>query len=149
MRVLLLSGPNLNMLGVREPEIYGTMTYTQLCREIREYAAGRGVEMIVFQSNHEGTLIDRMQQSWQEGDAAILFNPGAYTHTSIALLDAVKSIPMPVVEVHLTDPMAREDFRHISYVGQGCIGTCKGKGIDSYKEGLDLLLSWLTEHPCK
>lgn len=147
MRVLLLSGPSLNMLGVREPEIYGTMTYLQLFQEMREYAVARGVELIHYQSNHEGALIDRIQQSWREGDTAILFNPGAYTHTSIALLDAVKSVPMPVVEIHLSDPMQREEFRHVSYVSMGCIGTFNGKGIDSYKEALDYLLTYLAEHP--
>ena len=139
MKLLILNGPNLNLLGLREPGIYGTENYQSLLRRIEDYCAEKGVEVCFYQSNHEGFLVDRIQQAYGECDG-IVFNPGAYTHTSIALLDAVKAVGIPTVEVHISDVSKREDFRQISYIRLGCIASVIGKGTDGYLEAMDILI---------
>lgn len=139
MKILVLNGPNLNFLGIRQPEIYGRESYGDLCALLRREAEALGVEIAFFQSNHEGALVDAIQEAYRNGTDGILFNPAAYTHTSIALLDALKAVRIPTVEVHLSDPDTREDFRRISYVRPACIATIKGKGFAGYVEGLHLL----------
>lgn len=139
MKLLVLNGPNLNMLGVREPAIYGKETYDDLCRMIKEHAEKRGVEVSLYQSNHEGDLIDRIQMAYGDVDG-IVFNPGGYTHTSVALLDAVKAVGIPTVEVHISDVSSREDFRQISYIRAACIATVAGHGLKGYLEAMDLLI---------
>ncbi len=138
MKILVINGPNLNMLGIREPEIYGRHTYGDLVELIGDEAAKLGVEAEFCQSNHEGALVDAIQSAYGRCDG-IIINPAAYTHTSIALLDAVKSVGVPTVEVHISDPDTREDFRKISYIRQGCIATVKGKGFQGYLEALHIL----------
>lgn len=142
MRILVLNGPNINLLGVREPELYGSMDYLDLVKMIMDYSNDKGVEAEVRQTNHEGTLVDMIQDAIGNFDGIIL-NPAAYTHTSIALLDALKAVKIPTVEVHITDPDAREDFRKISFVREACIGSVKGKGVEGYLEAIDLLLTKL------
>ena len=140
MKLLIINGPNLNMLGVREPGIYGQETYESLITRLKNHCAARGVYAEFTQSNHEGSLLDEIQRAYYEGFTGIVINPGAYTHTSIALLDAVKSTCLPVVEVHISDPDSREKFRHISYIGLGCVHTIKGHGTDGYVEAIDYLI---------
>lgn len=139
MKLLILNGPNLNLLGVREPEIYGRETYADLCRLARGHAAALGAEVELFQSNHEGALVDRIQAALTDGTAGIVLNPGAYTHTSVALLDALKAVGIPAVEVHISDPDRREEFRRVSYVRDACVATIKGHGLAGYLEAMDLL----------
>ena len=139
MKLLVLNGPNLNMLGIREPEIYGRETYDDLCRMVKEHAEKRGVEVSLYQSNHEGDLIDRIQMAYKEIDG-IVFNPGGYTHTSVALPDAVKAVGIPTVEVHISDVANREDFRQVSYIRSACIATVAGHGLKGYLEAMDLLI---------
>jgi 3-dehydroquinate dehydratase type II len=139
MKLLVLNGPNLNMLGIREPEIYGKETYDDLCRMVKEHAEKRGVEVSLYQSNHEGDLIDRIQMAYGDVDG-IVFNPGGYTHTSVALADAVKAVGIPTVEVHISDVSSREDFRQISYIRAACIATVAGHGLKGYLEAMDLLI---------
>lgn len=138
MKILVINGPNLNMLGIREPQIYGSKTYTDLVNMIAAHCEANGIEAEFYQSNHEGDLVDKIQQAYGNADG-IVINPGAYTHTSIALLDAVKSVGIPTVEVHISDPDEREDFRKVSYIRLACIATVKGKGFDGYIEAIDLL----------
>ena len=133
MQILVINGPNLNMLGIRQPEIYGHTTYDGLVSMIQ------GVQVSFFQSNHEGALVDAIQQAYFDKVDGIVINPGAYTHTSVALLDAVKGVAIPTVEVHISDPDSREEFRHVSYVRQACIATVKGRGLEGYLEALRLL----------
>lgn len=142
MKFLVLNGPNLNMLGIREPGIYGCETYATLLEKIAAHAARRGVEIKAAQSNHEGVLVDEIQAALGDCDG-IVINPGAYTHTSIALLDAVKAVGLPTVEVHISDVSKREDFRQISYIRAACIATISGHGTDGYLEAIDLLLAHL------
>ena len=142
MRILVLNGPNLNLLGVREPEIYGRRDYAALERFIREAAAELDAEVEIFQSNHEGVLVDRIQQALGVFDG-IVMNPAAYTHTSVALLDALKAVALPAVEVHLSDPDSREDFRHVSYVRAACLKTVSGLGFESYRQALRFLAAYL------
>ena len=144
MRILILNGPNLNMLGIREPEIYGHTTYADLCAMIQTEADRLGVEAEFFQSNHEGALVDAIQQGYGRVDG-IVINPGAYTHTSVALLDAVKAVGIPTVEVHISDVAAREDFRQISYVRPACIATVTGRGFAGYLDAVDILLKGAAE----
>ena len=144
MKILVLNGPNLNMLGIRQPEIYGKTSYQDLIAMIRAEADQLGVEVSFFQSNHEGALVDAIQQAYFDQVDGIIINPGAYTHTSIALLDAVKSVMIPTVEVHISDPDTREEFRHTSYIRLACIATIRGKGLPGYVEALRLLHSRLT-----
>ena len=139
MKLLVINGPNLNMLGIREPDIYGAVNYNTLCQMIRDYAGERGVEVELYQSNHEGDLVDRIQATYGNTDG-IVINPGAYTHTSIALLDALKAVGIPTVEVHISDVSAREDFRQISYLRAACMATISGHGLNGYTEAMALLI---------
>ena len=139
MHILVLNGPNLNLLGMREPEHYGTQTLADLTAMIRAEAERLGITVDCRQSNHEGALVDWIQQAYGTADG-ILINPAAYTHTSVALLDAVKAVQLPTVEVHISDPDARDEFRRISYIRKACIATVKGKGFAGYLEGLNLLV---------
>ena len=138
MKLLILNGPNLNLLGLREPELYGTRDYAALCRFCEEVCREQNMECSIFQSNHEGELVDTIQDAYGKYDGIVL-NAAAYTHTSIAILDALQGVKIPTVEVHLTDISAREPFRRISYPGMACIATCKGKGFESYKDAILLL----------
>jgi len=138
VKILVINGPNLNMLGIREPDHYGRETYADLCAKIERHCAQRGIELALYQSNHEGDLVDRIQQAYGNTDG-IVINPGAYTHTSIALLDAVKSVCIPTVEVHISKVEEREDFRQISYVRLACVKTITGHGTDGYLEAIDYL----------
>ena len=139
MKLLIINGPNLNMLGVREPEIYGSQSYEKLVRRIQHHAAEIGVEAAVFQSNHEGAIVDRIQQAYFDGVDGIIINPAAYTHTSVAILDALKAVSIPTVEVHISAVDQREDFRQVSYVRRAAIATISGKGFAGYLEAMDLL----------
>ena len=138
MNLLILNGPNLNMLGIREPEIYGKATYADLCRLIEDHAKKLGITVTLYQSNHEGDLVDAVQQAYGKQDG-IIINPGAYTHTSIALLDALNAVSIPAVEVHISDPDTREAFRKVSYVRTACKKTIKGHGFEGYLEAMDYL----------
>ncbi len=140
MEILVLHGPNLNMLGVREPEVYGTDTLDDINRSLQSAAADRGVALRILQSNHEGVLVDEIQQALEWADG-ILINPGAYTHTSIALRDAIVAVGLPVVEVHMSDIHTREKFRHHSYIEAVAIGQICGHGSDSYRLGLEALVN--------
>lgn len=139
MKFLLMNGPNLNMLGVREPEVYGRETLASIEAEVAAHAAERGVELECFQSNHEGALIDKLHEAHTAYDG-VVYNPGAHTHYSYALRDAVGSISTPVVEVHLSDINAREPFRAISVIEPVCIAQIKGRGKQGYKDAIDLLI---------
>lgn len=145
MKLLVINGPNLNMLGIREPAIYGSGTYTELLDMIRAHAERRGAEVSFFQSNHEGALVDAIQQAYFDGVEGIILNPAAYTHTSVALLDALKAVAIPAVEVHISDVAAREDFRQISYVRPACIATVTGRGFAGYLDAVDILLKGAAE----
>lgn len=140
MRILVINGPNINMLGIREPGIYGNNTYKDLCTLISEYAAEKNVEVKLFQSNHEGSIVDEIQQGYGKFDG-IVINPAAYTHTSVAILDALKSVAIPAVEVHISDVTKREDFRQISYAGMACEKSFIGLGFDGYLRAIDHLLN--------
>lgn len=139
MKILVINGPNLNMLGIREPNIYGKNTYNDLCTLITDYADKKGVEVKLFQSNHEGDLVDEIQAAYGHFDG-IVINPAAYTHTSVALLDAVKSVGIPTVEVHISAVEEREDFRQVSYIRKACIKTITGLGFDGYLRAIDTLI---------
>ena len=139
MRILVINGPNINMLGIREPGIYGKNTYADLCELIENYAAEKGVEVKLFQSNHEGSIVDEIQAAYQKFDG-IVINPAAYTHTSVAILDALKSVGIPAVEIHISDVTKREDFRQISYAGMACEKSFIGLGFDGYLRGIDYLI---------
>ena len=145
MKLLILNGPNLNLLGIREPAIYGNETFADLCERIRAHAAARDMEVRLVQSNHEGELVDAIQQAYFDGLDGIVLNPGAYTHTSIALLDALKGVGLPAIEVHISDPDTREEFRHVSYVRAACLATIKGRGTQGYFDAIDRLIDHLTE----
>ena len=138
MRILVLNGPNLNLLGLREPEVYGNRTYLDLCKLIRDHAADLGVETEVRQTNHEGVLVDWIQQARGEFDGIVL-NAAAYTHTSVALLDALQAVRIPTVEVHISDLSRREPFRQISYLRPACVAVISGRGLEGYLEAMDLL----------
>ncbi len=140
MKLYILNGPNLNMLGIREPDHYGKTTYAQLEQMIKEHCDKKGIEAVLYQSNHEGDLVDKIQQAYFEKADGIVINPGAYTHTSIALLDAVKSTSLPCVEVHISKVEEREDFRQISYIRQACAKTITGHGVNGYIEAIDYLI---------
>ncbi len=139
MKLYIINGPNLNMLGIREPSHYGRETYDMLVEKILAHAKERGIECECYQSNHEGDLVDKIQEAYFEGVDGIVINPGAYTHTSIALLDAVKSVSIPTVEVHISKVQEREDFRQVSYIRAACVNTITGHGTDGYLEGMDYL----------
>ena len=138
MKILVLNGPNLNMLGIREPAVYGSDTYAHLCKQIEAYAARLGVEVEIYQSNHEGDLVDRIQAAYGNTDG-IVINPAAYTHTSVALLDALKAVGIPAVEVHISDVSKREDFRQVSFVRHYYEKTITGHGFAGYLEAMDYL----------
>ena len=139
MKILVLNGPNLNMLGIREPELYGASTYDDLVSMITSHCEEKGIEVKCLQSNHEGDLVDYIQQAYFDKTDGIVINPGAYTHTSVALLDALKAVAIPAVEVHITQVDQREEFRRISYVSYYCSKTIIGKGFDGYIEAVDYL----------
>ena len=139
MKILVINGPNLNMLGIREPDHYGKETYADLVLKIQNYCAEKGVSVKCFQSNHEGALVDEIQNAYQNFDG-IVINPGAYTHTSIAILDAVKSVNIPTVEVHISNLEEREDFRQISYIRLAAAKTITGHGTNGYLEAIDFLI---------
>lgn len=132
MKILVLNGPNLNMLGIREPNIYGKETYQDLCLLINDYASKNDIEVEIYQSNHEGDLVDKIQQAYFDKVDGIVINPAAYTHTSIALLDALKSVNIPCIEVHISDVSKREEFRQVSYVRLACKNSIIGKGLQGY-----------------
>ena len=135
MKILVLNGPNINMLGIREPGVYGSQSYSDLLALIEQTAKEEGLEIDHYQSNHEGDLVDKIQWAYGRVDG-IVINPAAYTHTSIAILDALKAVSIPAVEVHISDVDAREPFRQISYAGLACIKTIKGHGIEGYREAI-------------
>lgn len=141
MKILVINGPNLNFLGIREPDIYGKNTFADLLRLLSAWAEELGVEVEQYQSNHEGDLVDEIQQAYGKFDG-IVINPAAYTHTSVAILDALKAVAIPAVEVHISNVDAREPFRHISYAGMACKHTIKGQGFDGYRQAMQ----WLVEH---
>ena len=141
MKIYVLNGPNLNLLGVREPGIYGSESYEALVGRIEDYCHERGIEVSCYQTNHEGALVDYIHEGYFAKIDGIVINPGAYTHTSIALLDAVKATALPTVEVHISDVNTREDFRKISYIREACIGTISGHGTAGYLEAIDLLVA--------
>ncbi|MBQ7575554.1 MAG: 3-dehydroquinate dehydratase [Bacteroidales bacterium] len=139
MKLLILNGPNINMLGIREPGIYGKESYRDLEDKAFAYARERGHDLRILQSNHEGDLVDWIQEAWRDGVEGIVINPAAYTHTSIALLDAVKAVGIPTVEVHISKVEEREDFRQVSYIRKACIATVTGRGIEGYIDAIKIL----------
>ena len=139
MKISVINGPNLNMLGIREPGIYGSNSYDALVEKIQKHCDALGVDVTFFQSNHEGDLVDEIQRAYGKADA-IVINPGAYTHTSIAILDAAKAVGLPLVEVHISDVSAREDFRQVSYIRLAAELTISGHGLDGYTEAVDYLV---------
>ncbi len=138
MKILVINGPNINMLGIREPEIYGKTTYKDLCDIINAYAHENGIQVEIFQSNHEGAIVDKIQSAYGIFNG-IVINPAAYTHTSIAILDALKSVSIPAVEVHISDVSSREAYRQISYVREYCEKTISGQGINGYIQAIKYL----------
>ena len=143
MKLLVLNGPNINMLGIREPGVYGSQSYSELLRLLALWAGELGIEMEHYQSNHEGCLVDKIQAAYGNFDG-IVINPAAYTHTSIAILDALKAVALPAVEVHISDVKSREDFRQISYAGKACIKTIMGHGLDGYRQAMAYLVQVLS-----
>ena len=138
MKLLIINGPNLNMLGIREPDIYGRQTYKALEDYVNQACAEKGIDCEIFQSNHEGAIVDRIQAAYGNTDG-IVINPAAYTHTSVAILDALKAVGIPAVEVHLSDVSQRESFRHLSYAGMACEKTFAGFGFEGYKMAIEYL----------
>lgn len=138
MKILVINGPNINMLGLREPDIYGKQTYAELLSLLDQWATEYDVTVTHFQSNHEGCIVDTIQQAYGTQDA-IIINPAAYTHTSVAILDALKAVGLPAVEVHISDVDSREDFRKVSFAGLACEKTIKGQGLDGYKQAIAYL----------
>ena len=141
MKFLVVNGPNLNMRGIREPNIYGRQDYAALEKLVRDTCAAENIEVNLFQSNHEGAIVDRIQSAYGDADG-IVINPAAYTHTSVAILDALKAVGLPAVEVHISDVSQREDFRQISYAGKACVKTIMGQGLDGYRQAI----LWLKEY---
>ncbi len=139
-KIYVINGSNLNMLGIREPEHYGTENYAALLSMLKAHAKKRGIKLKVCQSNHEGDLVDKIQEAYFKGADGIVINPGAYTHTSIAIMDAVKATKLPCVEVHISDVSKREDYRQISYIREACVKTVCGHGLLGYTEAVDFLL---------
>jgi len=142
MKILVINGPNLNMLGLREPEIYGDKSYAALVEFIKNVCEKKNIEVEIFQSNHEGEIVDKIQNAYGKTDG-IIINPAAYTHTSIAILDALKAVNIPTVEVHLSDLSSREDFRQISYIRDFCLTTFAGLGVEGYKKAIDFLENYI------
>ena len=140
MKLLIVNGPNLNMLGIREKHIYGDRDYDALCALIRRWADELGAEVEIFQSNHEGDIVDRIQQAYSDGTDGIVINPAAYTHTSVAILDALKAVQLPAVEVHISDVTRREPFRQRSYAGMACAERFVGLGFEGYHEAMKYLV---------
>lgn len=149
MKFVIINGPNLNMLGIREPDKYGTETYQDLVEKIKKHCKQRQVACEFYQSNHEGDLVDRIQQAYFDQVDGIVINPAAYTHTSAALLDAVNGTRIPTAEVHISDVKKREDFRQVSYIRQGCCFTVMGHGTDGYLEAIDFLIEKLGDKICE
>ena len=145
MNILIINGPNLNLLGIREPDVYGRESYGSLCGYIRDVCRQEGVACDIFQSNHEGAIVDAIQAAYGVQDG-IVINPAAYTHTSVAILDAIKAVGIPAVEVHLSDIQAREDFRRHSYISPACIRTNCGKGFAGYGEAIRVLKEHILQH---
>ena len=143
MKIYVINGPNINMLGVREPDIYGSESYKALTAMVKQHAKSRGVKPVFRISNHEGELVDYIQEAFLKGADGIVINPAAYTHTSIAILDAIKSTALPTVEVHISKVDEREDFRKVSYVREVAIATVSGKGLIGYNEAIDLLIDYV------
>ena len=143
MKILVLNGPNINMLGIREPGVYGSQSYAELLRLLQVWADELGVQMEHYQSNHEGCLVDKIQEAYGKFDG-IVINPAAYTHTSVAILDALKAVAIPAVEVHISDVSQREDFRQISYAGRACVKTIMGQGLDGYRQAMFFLKEYLS-----
>ena len=141
MKIYVLNGPNLNFLGIREPAHYGNTSYAQLVEMVEKHGKDMNIETVCRQTNHEGVLVDWIQEAYLEGVDGIVINPGAYTHTSIALLDALKSVSIPTVEVHISKVEEREDFRQVSYLRAACIKTISGHGVNGYAEAMDFLVS--------
>lgn len=142
MKLLIINGPNINMLGIREPGVYGSQSYQELLRLLDHWAEELGVEICHFQSNHEGAIVDEIQAAYGVYDG-IVINPAAYTHTSVAILDALKTVAIPAVEVHISDVKAREDFRQVSYARLACIHTIMGQGLDGYRQAMAYLKEYL------
>ena len=146
MRILVINGPNINMLGIREPGIYGTQNYQALLELIARTAISYNAEIECFQSNHEGTIVDKIQEAYGNFDG-IVINPAAYTHTSVAILDALKAVGIPAVEVHISDVDSREDFRQVSYAGMACEKRIAGQGIDGYRQAIEYLMNKFAARP--
>ena len=140
MKILVINGPNLNMLGIRERGIYGSGSYAELVATIEKHCADKSIIVDIYQSNHEGNLVDKIQSAYGVMDG-IIINPAAYTHTSVAILDAVKAVNIPTVEVHISDIYSREEFRHVSYISQACVKSIYGHGFEGYLEAVDYLAS--------
>ena len=140
MKLLVLNGPNINMIGIREKHIYGAQTYQSGMQEVHSLCNSFNIDVEIYQSNHEGDLVDKIQEAYFAGADGIVINPGAYTHTSIALLDVVLSVNIPTVEVHISKIEEREDFRQISYIRRACVATVSGKGLEGYLEACDILI---------
>ena len=145
MNILVINGPNLNMLGIREPDLYGKEDYAALVDLVEETCAQEGIQVEVFQSNHEGAIVDKIQGAYGKFDG-IVINPAAYTHTSVAILDALKAVSLPAVEVHISDVSQREDFRQVSYAGMACIKTYMGLGLEGYRQAILSLKAHLQNH---
>ena len=143
MKLLILNGPNLNLLGLREPELYGKQDYNALCEQLRLWCAEAGTDCEILQSNHEGVIVDAIQQAYFDGVDGIVLNPAAYTHTSVAILDALKAVRIPAAEVHLTDISKREPFRQVSYPGMACLKTFAGLGFEGYHQAILFLKEYL------
>ena len=141
MKILILNGPNLNMLGIREPEVYGKDTYNDLCNLITSYCNENNIDVEIYQSNHEGDLVDKIQQAYFDKVDGIVINPGAYTHTSIALLDALKAVSINTIEVHISNVSEREEFRKVSYVRLACIDSICGLGFNGYIKAIEQLVN--------
>ena len=139
MKILVINGPNINMLGIREPQIYGNRTYSDLLEKIKAYCNSKNIEVECFQSNHEGALIDKIQEAYFEKFAGIVINPAGYTHTSVAIADALKGVDIPFVEVHISKVDEREDFRKISFVRNYALATISGKGFEGYLDAINML----------
>lgn len=143
MKIYIINGPNLNMLGIREPDRYGKTGYSELCDMLRAHCESKNINAVLYQSNHEGDLVDKIQEAYFEGADGIVINPGAYTHTSIAILDAAKATKLPLVEIHISKVEEREDFRQVSYIRAAAIKTITGHGTQGYIEAIDYLADYL------
>ena len=144
MKFLIINGPNLNMLGIREPQLYGSENYSALCKLVKKTCEKLDIEFEIYQSNHEGAIVDKIQDAYSQIDG-IVINPAAYTHTSIAILDALKAVAIPTVEIHISDVSKREDFRQISYVSLAAVKTFMGHGIDGYRMAIEYLHEYLAK----